>query len=401
VKARPFAAGFVEQRGSALPLAMMVLVLLTSLTTAFLAMSATEPLIAGNLRSGDQALALAEAAVERTRWALDNPGAAASGLTNPLPDPVPAPYNGGALIALGPGAYQVAVTAAPTAKDRTITATGYVLRNGAVLPGVPPIPGANIAAMRVIQVVYSSLGGISPPGALSTGGTVQLNGSATISGTSSTCGPKAGVTITNVSAASGQANTINTNGSVSITGTPTGTSTITNPEFQQSLPSAADLAALKAKAQASGTYIQPTSSSITLTPTNGLVFVDTINGQALSSPFDPAVDAAKLPSVTVNGSFSASGWLVVLGSLRLNGSSSYTGFIFTLNDFQANGSMNIVGALMSQNAVDTVATVVDTQVNGSSSITYDCAAIATGGGTLALGYTMTSGTWRDCPAGAC
>jgi hypothetical protein len=398
---RSLVEAFREQRGTALPLAMMTLVLLTSLTTAFLTLSASEPLIAGNLKAGDQALALAEAGVERTRWALDNPGAAASGLTNPLPDVMPAAYNGTQIIALGPGAYQVAVTAAPTAKDRTIIATGYVLREGAAVPAGPPVPQADIAGIRVVQVVLSSLGGISPPGAMTSGGTIQLNGSATISGNSSTCGSKAGVTITDVSAASGQTNTVNTNGSVSITGTPSGTSTITNSQFQEYGPSSADLAALKAKAQASGTYIQPTSSSISITPSNGLTFVDTINGQALSTPFNPATDASKLPVVTINGSFSGSGWLVVMGSLVINGSLSYTGLIFTFNDFQANGSLNVNGAIMSQNAVDTIATVVDTLANGSATITYDCAAIATGGGTMSMGYTTTTGTWKDCPAGAC
>jgi hypothetical protein len=392
---------FTEQRGTALPLAMLTLVLLTSLTTAFLALSASEPLIAANLRSGDQALALAEAGIERTRWALDNPAAAASGLTNPLPAVMPGAYNGTQIIALGPGGYQIAVTATPTPKDRTITATGYVFREGAAIPAGPPVVQADIAAIRVVQVVLSSLGGISPPGAISSGGTIQLNGSASITGNSSTCGAKTGITITNTSAASGQTNTINTNGSISITGTPSGTSTITNSQFQESAPSMADLAALKAKAQASGTYIQPSSSSISITPSNGLTFVDTINGQALSSPFNPATDASKLPTVTINGSFSGSGWLVVMGSLVMNGSLSYTGLIFTFNDFQANGSLNVSGAIMTQNAVDTIATVVDTLANGSASISYDCAAIATGGGTLSMGYTMNTGTWKDCPAGAC
>ena len=75
----------LDERGMALPLALITLVLLTSLTVAFVSLSATEPLIVANLRGGDQALAVAEAAVERARWALGNAAAPASGLTSPLP----------------------------------------------------------------------------------------------------------------------------------------------------------------------------------------------------------------------------------------------------------------------------------------------------------------------------
>src|SRR2546425_7809679 len=64
-----------DQRGIALPLAMMVLVLLTSLVAALVAMSATEPLITANLKAGDEAFSLAEAGVERTLRGLDKVGA--------------------------------------------------------------------------------------------------------------------------------------------------------------------------------------------------------------------------------------------------------------------------------------------------------------------------------------
>ena len=100
-----------DERGIALPLSLIVLTLLTSLTLAFLAMSSTEPLIAANLQAGEQALALAEAGVERAIWALNNPTAAApaQGLINPLPVPPPDPYNGQS-INFGLGSYAVWVS---------------------------------------------------------------------------------------------------------------------------------------------------------------------------------------------------------------------------------------------------------------------------------------------------
>jgi hypothetical protein len=385
---------------------MIMLTLLASLTAAFIALSASEPVIAANLKTGDQALALAEAGVERARWALSNPAAPASGLSSPLPDPVPAPYSN-QLVALGAGAYQVTVTT--VGADRRIVSVGTVLRGGAALPGAPPIPLADIAAQRVVQVDVSGVGGlppIVPPGALTVGGSVQLTGNTSIEGDSDTCPSKIGVVITDVSLASGQTNTIAISGSADITGTPSATSTITNPQFQQNSLSMSDLANLKALAQAKGTYIQPTSSSVSLSLSNGLTFVDTINGQALSDPFDQTTDASKLATVSVTGNNTGSGWLVIMGSLRMSGNTAYTGLIFALNDIQATGNTHITGAAISQNAVDTIATIIDSQATGSSHIEHNCAAVANGGGALTslmqVSYTIKPGTWKMCPsAGAC
>jgi len=419
-----------QQTGTALPMAMLILALLASLTMAFLAMSATEPLIAGNLKTGDQALALAEAGIDRARWALNNPAAPSSGLTNPLPAPVPAPY-ADQLAALGAGAYQVAVTdcssglpnppgppplcLAPfSANDRLVIATGTVLRNGAALPGAPPIPQADIAAQRVVQVRLQAptFPGMNPPGALNVGGSVQMSGNTSVVGSTpdnpSTCGDKTGVTYTDTAAATGQPNQApELNGNASLSGTPP-QSEITNSEFaKKALLSPLDLATLKALAQAQGTYIKPTSSSVDLTLSNGLTFVDTIDGQALSDPFNPSTDASKLPSVSVAGTNSGSGWLIVMGGLHMSGQSSYTGFIFALNDFQASGQTTITGAIVSQNVVDTVATVIDTQTTGNSAIQYNCSAVTTGGGYLppsfgSVTYSLKPGTWKTCPSvGAC
>jgi hypothetical protein len=420
---RAFVSIVADRKGTALPLAMIMLAVLASLTTAFIAMSATEPLIAANLKTGDQALALAEAGVERVRWALANPAAPASGLTSPLPAPVPAPY-AGQLVAFGTGAYQATVTNGALATERNITVVGSVLRNGAALPDAPPIPQANLAAQRVVQLVVTVVctgtcifGNANPPGALTVGGSVQMSGNTTIDSSGSTCGPKTGVTITDVSAANGQTNTITTSGSASVTGTPN-TSTMTNGQFQERSLTPSDLASLKALAQSNGTYIQPSSGSLSLTLSDGLTFIDTINGQAFEnstpgqpySNFNQSTDASKLASVSVTGNNTGSGWLVVMGSLQMSGNTSYAGLIFTFNDLQATGNTHITGAIISQNAVDTIATVIDTETTGDSHVIYDCAAIANGSGSLAslissVPPTYTSavkpGTWKSCPVGSC
>src|SRR5919108_2678291 len=86
-----------DERGVALPMAMMVLVLLTSLMVAFAVLSQTEPVIAHNQHRTAQARAHAEAGFERAVWALSQgviaPGTNGS-LSAPLPVPTPAPYDG-------------------------------------------------------------------------------------------------------------------------------------------------------------------------------------------------------------------------------------------------------------------------------------------------------------------
>src|ERR1700752_588634 len=94
--AQPCTSTPKDQRGIALPLALMVLLLLTSLTLAFIGLGSNEPTIAANLRGGEQALALAEAGVEPGLWALAN--SLAIGWTNPAQ--IPPAYNNGQLLLL-------------------------------------------------------------------------------------------------------------------------------------------------------------------------------------------------------------------------------------------------------------------------------------------------------------
>src|SRR5262245_32505529 len=116
-----------DQQGLALPLALVVMTLLTALTLAFLGLTSTEPTIAANLKRGEQALAHAEAGIERAIWALSNPTVDTAGANTKLNDlkAIPAAYSSGAgqlLFTLPNGAYTVTITgASPT----TITARGY------------------------------------------------------------------------------------------------------------------------------------------------------------------------------------------------------------------------------------------------------------------------------------
>jgi Tfp pilus assembly protein PilX len=79
-----------DQQGIALPMALLTLLILSTLAIAFAVLATSEPLIATNQKMVAQARAVAESGLERAIWALNNP-ANANGLAAPLPTPVPAP----------------------------------------------------------------------------------------------------------------------------------------------------------------------------------------------------------------------------------------------------------------------------------------------------------------------
>jgi len=129
-------ASLVHRRGSedgiALPMTLIIMCLITALTVAFLAFTSTEPAIASNQMMNAQARAIAESGVERALWALTKgdaaPGTAGS-LADPLPAPVPAPYDGSQYVAVGVGGFIVTVGPGGVVNERTITAVGYVPNN--------------------------------------------------------------------------------------------------------------------------------------------------------------------------------------------------------------------------------------------------------------------------------
>src|SRR5206468_11735232 len=69
-----------SESGIALPMALIVLGLLTTLTLAFLAITVSEPSIAMNQMMNAQARAIAESGLERAIWALSK-GETAPGTT--------------------------------------------------------------------------------------------------------------------------------------------------------------------------------------------------------------------------------------------------------------------------------------------------------------------------------
>lgn len=362
-----------SEAGIALPMTLIVMALITSLTVALLAFTSAEPVIAGNQMANAQARAIAESGVERAIWALsrgDDPAPPFGSLADPLPAPVPAPYNGTLYIAVGVGEFKVTVADVPGTNDRNITAFGYVPNH------------TNPIAIKQIQTTLSKVKVPTPPCAICAGGEqppgmnteIRIGGSASISaaaqaGNANYC---AGVTPTAAAYAQG---TIQTNGNPNIVG-PTGGAAIapgqTGPNAFDFLFKDSDMSTLKALAKANGTYYQGNQTWTSPPPSGGIIFVDTPSGNVLTKD-SPSSD---LITVDIHGNWNSgwSGWLVVAGSIQLSGAITMNGLIYAQNDVDLHGTGggNVTGAVVSTNRVDTSSTNIDTDDTGNAPVTYNC-----------------------------
>jgi hypothetical protein len=385
-----------SEAGIALPMALIVMMVITALTVAFLAFTSSEPVIASNQMANAQARAIAESGVERALWALskgETTPAFGGSLVDPLPNPVPAPYDGSQFVAVGVGVFKVTVVDGPGANERTITSVGYVPNNN------KPI------AVKKIQMIATHVKVPTPPCAICAGGeqppgtqtTIQIGGSASV--TASTANGAVYCPGSTPSAAAYAQGPINTNGNPSITG-PTGGSALApnqpTSNFTSFLFTDADMAALKAIAKQNGTYYQG-AQTWTSPPPNGLIFVDTPSGNPLTNS-SPSSD---LFTVDVHGNWNSgwTGWLVVAGSIKVSGNITMTGLIYAQNDIDLHGAGggSLTGAIVSTNRVDTSSTNVDTDDVGNAPITYNCPAVRNGGGSIPVNWFVKPGTFKEVP----
>jgi hypothetical protein len=385
-----------SEAGIALPMTLILLSLITTLTVAFLAFTSTEPVIAANQMANAQARAIAESGVERALWALTkgetNPGFAGS-LADPLPNPVPQPYDGSQWVALGVGEFKVTVTNGAAVNERTITAVGYVPNH------------TNPVAIKKIQTTVTKVKFLDPPCAVCAGGeapngastNVRVGGSASITASTSNGAQYcAGVT---PQAAAYSAGTVNTNGTPNITGPSGGSAILTNQpqsNFNNFLFTDSDMAMLKSLAKANGTYYQG-NQTWTSPPPGGIIFVDTPSGNTLTNS-SPSSD---LITVDIHGNWSEgwNGWLVVAGTIDISGNTTLNGLIYAQNDVDLHGAGggSITGAVISTNRVDSQSTNVDTEDIGNAPISYNCPSVRNGGGTIPQGWFVKAGTYREVP----
>jgi hypothetical protein len=390
---RRLIAPLADQRGIALPMAMMALILLSALVVAFAVLSTSEPTIANNQLMANQARAVAEAGMERAIWALNNP-ADPNGIPNPMAA-APAPYDGSQLVMVASngtniGGFRVTVTNAVALNERNIVADGWV-----------PNDTATPRGKQRITVTVETIRFPDPPAGLLVLGEVQVGGNASVDSRNDTsCGNKLGVIASD---------NVNISGSGSIYGADGNNTRNQATDYLQSQPQAgllqytftdAELAALKSLAQSRGTYYQGavTFNAANRMP-NGIIFVDTTTG----NPIDGSTPISEFAQVDIHGNAPAdpsgifSGWLIVNGSIWISGNFRMHGLAYAQNNltYMGTGTGQIRGAVISRNIRDTSSTNIDTPVTGNSLIEYNCSDARTGGGQVPMGWNIKAGTYRE------
>jgi hypothetical protein len=429
----------LDERGIALPMAMMLLLLLTSLMIAFAVLSKSEPVIAANHLRVTQARALAETGFERAIWALSqgviNAASPPTGaLVEPLPDPAPAPYDGSVFVPAGnqgTGGFVVTVTTPDPAgkpNERLIDATGWTPTNDAT--------DTRTKAHRRIRAIAEKFPnlGLNAPCALCVRGDVAIGGNALVDATTdmySSCGKKYGTS---------SAGSLTRSGSADVKGAvdgPSNTIAISNEvgdyqtgvnpsEFDNKMTLSPDsLNLLRNRAKANGTYFGPGYPNGGTTPQsspawtgsvtfnsgnrvgNGIVFVDTVSGNEI--PTDPAQqNASDFANVSISGNpFLGTaaepgifkGWIVVNGSLAISGNMKIDGLAYVVNDLTYNGTGTgeIRGLVISQNVRDVDSTTIasdDSTTTGNSRIKFDCSNVQDYD-PFPRGFGLKAGTYRE------
>jgi len=405
-----------DERGIALPMALLALLILSTLVIAFALLATSEPLVATNQKMVAQARAVAESGLEKAIWALNNP-TDPNGLSAM---PGASPYDGSTDIAIlnssgtQIGVARVTVTQGTNTNERNVVSVGWV----------PTNPGK--AHQKIQATVSKFLFKVSPPpaaltvaGEISAGGNVNINSRTDVS-----CGNKdgtwsAGATTTGGSAtiygADAGANWNVANQSASGMG-PAITDTRLNvptTAFDPYILKNADMNTLKAYAMKNGTYftgaaVQGLTFNSGRQLPNGIIFIDTVSGNNIDynadgTPCAGCTSTSDFASVDIHGGFAAdpsgifSGMIVVAGSLAIDGNVTMHGMVYTVNDltYVGTGNGEIDGAVFSQNVRDVSSTTIDTNAGGNAQINYNCNFASNPGGQLPQGFSVVPGTYKE------
>jgi hypothetical protein len=387
-----------DQRGMALPMAMLALVLLLVLVVGFTILSSTEPVIANNQLLVAQARALAEAAMERAIWGLDNP-AAPNGIPNPLVGAAPAPYNASQLLTvaysgINIGGFRVTVTNGAAVNERNIVADGWA-----------PNDTASGRAKQRITVTLAQIRFLDPPAALAVRGELDMNGDSTVESRFDTsCGNKAGSMSLGSTAIAGSGSVYGADGNNLKNQATDALTGVANTVFDSFTYTNAELNMLKSLAQANGTYYQGTQTfNAGHQLQNGIIYIDTVSGQNIDQNGPNTTPISDFATVDLHGNSEAdasgvfSGMIIVAGSLSISGDFHMHGMIYVLNDFSYTGigTSEIDGAVISQNVRDTSSSTIDTNAGGNAKITYNCYYAKTGGGWIPQGFRIKAGTYKE------
>jgi len=388
------------ERGIALPMAMITLMILSVLIIAFTMLAASEPVLAGNQLQIAQARAIAESGLERAIWALNNP-ADPAGIPNPLVTPA-APYDGSAAIAVTMagvqlGVYTVSVTNGANANQRNIVLTGWA----------PTNIGSGSKAKQKIIATVANLRFLDPPAALTVRGEIAVGGNSLVDSRSdSSCGNKSGTWSQGATTVDGSAQVYGRDGDNVPNGSGDRIQNLPTTAFDPYTYTNAELSAIKALAQANGTYYQGavTFNSSQKLP-NGIIYIDTVSGRNIDASGPNTTPTSDFASVEIHGNSEAdpsgvfSGWIIVAGSLAIAGDFHMRGMVYVLNDlvYTGTGTGRIDGAIITQNIRDTSSTTIDTNTGGNAAVHYDCNYAKTGGGQVPQTFTIQAGTYKEIP----
>lgn len=401
-----------DQRGIALPMALLALLILSTLVIAFSLLATSEPLISTNQKMVAQSRAVAEAGLERAIWALNNDSTG-------LQPTVPAPYDGTAGIPITVNSTQVGlafVTVTGPAQDATLAPNQ---RNIVAVGWVPTNTGSGSKAHQKIQVTVAEylFKASPPPASLTVAGEISVSGNTNVDSRQDTsCGNKDGTWSRDATLSGGSADVYGADGNNTKNQTASGApgpitdmrQNVPSNLFNQYVLKGADMDALKAWAKANGTYYSGSSvSSLTFNSgnklKNGIVFIDTVSGNNIDANGANTTPMSDFASVDIHGGAEAdasgifSGLIVVAGSASISGNFHMHGMVYVVNDltYTGTGTGEIDGAVFTQNVRDTSSTTVDTNTGGNASIIYNCRYVTNPGGQMPQGYTMLPGTYKE------
>lgn len=396
------------QRGIALPMALMTLLMLSALMIAFSMMAASEPMLANNQLQVAQARSVAESGIERAVWALNNRSDAngipnTPGAANPMgAATAPAPYDGSVAMPVmmngaQVGVFTVVVTQGAVTNERIIVATGWYPTNTGT--------GPKVKQKIQVSVLQSLFAGNPPPSALTVRGEIAAGGHSLIDSRSdTTCGPKAGTFSQGLTTVSGSARVYGADGNNTANQSGDVVQNVPDADFAQYTYSSADLDALKTLAKKNGTYYQGT---VTFNGSNqmpnGVIFVDTVSGQNIDAGGAGTTPSGDFASVDIHGNAPASadgifhGVLIVAGALSISGNFQMYGLAYAVNDFTytGTGTGQIAGAVVSRNIRDTSTTSIDTNTLGNADIVWNCSYVKNGGGYVPPTFIPESGTYKE------
>lgn len=342
-----------DARGIALPLALLSLLLFTSLALALIAVAQTEPTIAANHLDAAQARAVAESGIAHALWTLTETGTLS--VTT-------------ARVSLG--GFDIAVTGTDP-HVRVARVVGWSAARGARATVV-----ATLARVRDLAREMPCALCIAAPVALDAS-VADARGSETTD-----CGAKVGVAST-AGIAFGAASAAYGGGA------PGATAPIEGRDWRQHQPlgaflSADDLQTLKALAVLRGRYIRPASDGrvrVTDIP-DGLVFVDTPAGA-------PALTPGNVANVAL-GSSPFRGWLIANGDITLEAGADVEGVLYAVNAIATEGPATVTGLAVARHALGG-----DASLSGVG-VRFDCSAARA---SVPRGWFLRPGTYCDGTAG--